>query len=79
MIKLTKPDADAMLKGLADALNADNVIIVYGDHVAGKIDTMMRVHSIVDPLNFGENAIDVIREFLRRIDREGKEQQAKAE
>lgn len=82
MIKLTKEDSDALLKGISVALNADNVIIVYGDHMIGKLDAIMRVHPIVDPLNFGENAIDVIREFLRRVDRAQKEanqEQAKTE
>jgi len=55
------------------------VIVVYGDHVAGKIDTMMCHHKEVDPINFGENAIGAIQEALRKIDRSMKQEQTKTE
>ena len=79
MRKHSNEERDRISEWLANHIGVDNVIVVYGDHVAGKIDTMMCHHKEVDPINFGENAIGAIQEVLRKIDRSRKQEQTKTE
>lgn len=79
MRKLSGPESAIILDSLAKRLDVANIIVVYGDHLSGKLDVLMTNSKDVDPLNFGENAIDVMRELLRRIDRESQEHTPKAE
>lgn len=79
MRKLSNEERDKVTEKMAAFLGVDNVIIAYGDHVAGKIDTMMCHHKEVYPINFGENAIGAIQEVLRQIDRSRKTEQTKTE
>lgn len=82
MRKLSVPESERVLETLTKRLDVPNVVVVYGDHLSGKLDVLMSNSKDVDPLNFGENAIEVIRELLRRIDRGQKsstQEQAKSE
>lgn len=79
MRKLSNEERDKVSEKMAAFLGVDNVIIAFGDHVAGKIDTIMCHHKEVDPVNFGENAIGAIQEVLRKIDRSRKQEQTKQE
>jgi len=79
MRKISNEERDKITEKMANYLGVDNVIIAFGDHVAGKIDTMMCHNKEVDPINFGENAIGAIQEVLRKIDRGRKTEQTKTE
>jgi len=71
MKKLSEQESNLILDSLSKRLNVANIVIVYGDHVEGKMDTIMCTSPEVDALNFGENAIDTMRGLLRKIDRQG--------
>lgn len=73
MKKLSEQESNLILDSLSKRLNVANIIVVYGDHVEGKIDTIMCTAKEVNALNFGENAIDTMRGLLRKIDRHGEE------
>lgn len=73
MYKPTKEQSDALLEKLSKALGVSNILIVYGDHVEGKIDTMMCTDSAVDAFNFGENAIGAIQMLMRKIPGQGEQ------
>lgn len=79
MRKISNEERDKITEKMANHLGVDNVIIIYGDHVEGKIDTMMCCHKEVDSLNFGENAIGALQTLLRGIDRGRKQEQTKTE
>ena len=79
MRKISNEERDKITEKMAGFLGVDNVIIIYGDHVEGKIDTMMCTHKEVDALNFGENAVGALQTLIRGIDRNKQGQQAKVE